>query len=181
MPQNTVARPVRAYAFLVAAAVLSGAAGTPSRHDRVVAGRVTHLPLPRFASLRSDDVNLRVGPGRRYPIAWVLHRRFLPVEIKREFKEWRQVRIPDGTEGWVHSSIIVARRSFYVKTGPMRTVHAAATKHSSPVARLQAHVVGRIVSCAAQVAWCRVEVGSVEGYLERDAFWGTFAAEAVPG
>ena len=181
MLQSTGARRVRAYAFLVAAAVLSGAAGTASRHEKTLVGSVTHLPLPRFASLRSDDINLRVGPGRRYPIAWILHRRFLPVEIKREFKEWRQIRLPDGTEGWVHSGTIVARRSFYVKTGPLRTVHAAATKHSSPVARLQAHVVGRIVSCAAQVAWCRVEVGSVEGYLERDAFWGTFAAEAVPG
>ena len=27
--------------------------------------------LPRFASLRSDDVNMRAGPGTRYRIDWV--------------------------------------------------------------------------------------------------------------
>jgi SH3-like domain-containing protein len=31
--------------------------------------------LPRFVSLRSDQVNLRVGPGENYPIEWVLTRK----------------------------------------------------------------------------------------------------------
>ena len=31
--------------------------------------------LPRFVSLRSDEVNLRTGPGVRYPVEWVLQRR----------------------------------------------------------------------------------------------------------
>ena len=35
------------------------------------------LPLPRFASLKSDQVNLRAGPGTRYPIQWVYNRREL--------------------------------------------------------------------------------------------------------
>jgi SH3-like domain-containing protein len=41
----------------------------------------TNLPLPRFAALRSDQVNLRAGPGDRYPIEWVFTRKELPVEI----------------------------------------------------------------------------------------------------
>jgi SH3-like domain-containing protein len=31
-------------------------------------GTSTGLPLPRFVSLVSGDVNLRVGPGFQYPI-----------------------------------------------------------------------------------------------------------------
>ena len=31
-------------------------------------GPVTNLELPRFVSLKSDDVNLRVGPSMNYPI-----------------------------------------------------------------------------------------------------------------
>ena len=34
-------------------------------------GTVTGLPIPRYASLRADVVNLRAGPGARYPIDWV--------------------------------------------------------------------------------------------------------------
>src|SRR5687767_12118581 len=42
--------------------------------------------LPRFVSLQSDKVNLRTGPGRRYPIQWVLTRRDMPVEIIAQFE-----------------------------------------------------------------------------------------------
>jgi len=37
--------------------------------------------LPRYASLRSDEVNLRIGPGETYPIVWVFKRKDMPVEI----------------------------------------------------------------------------------------------------
>ena len=58
--------------------------------------------LPRFVSLRSDQVNLRVGPGENYPIEWVLTRKEMPVEIIKEFENWRMIRDWQGTEGWVH-------------------------------------------------------------------------------
>ena len=48
--------------------------------------------LPRFVSLRSDQVNLRVGPGENYPIQWVLTRKEMPVEIIKEFEHWRMIR-----------------------------------------------------------------------------------------
>jgi hypothetical protein len=49
------------------------------------AGRSTGLPMPRFVSLGADRVHLRFGPGREYPISWVLARKGLPVEIIAEF------------------------------------------------------------------------------------------------
>src|SRR5690348_12952439 len=64
-------------------------------------GSVTQLPIPRFVSLRSDEVYLRAGPGTRYPIQWVYKRRDLPVEILREFDVWRLVEAPDGIKGWM--------------------------------------------------------------------------------
>ena len=48
------------------------------------AARDDALPLPRFVSLKSAEVNLRTGPGTRYPIEWVYKRRALPVEIIAE-------------------------------------------------------------------------------------------------
>ncbi len=41
----------------------------------------TGMPVPRFASLKSDEVNMRSGPGQRYPIVWVYKRKAMPVEI----------------------------------------------------------------------------------------------------
>ncbi len=80
-------------------------------------GSNTGLPLPRFASLRADAVNLRGGPGTRYPIQWVYKRRDLPVKIEREFDVWRLVEDPDGVKGWVHQATLVGSRSFVIPGG----------------------------------------------------------------
>lgn len=144
-------------------------------------GSVTGLPVPRFAALRADDVNLRAGPGRRYPIEWLYKRRGMPVEIEREFEVWRLVTAPDGMKGWVHEATLVGRRDFIV-TGVDRTLRDKPTETARAVAVLKPGVVGRIHACAAGAAWCNVQVGQYRGFLPRDAFWGTLPNETVaPG
>ncbi len=141
-------------------------------------GSVTGLPLPRFAALRSDDVNLRAGPGTRYPISWVYKRRGLPVEIEREFDVWRLIRDADGTEGWVHEATLTGRRSLLV-IGGERVLREAPADNAAIVARAGPGVVGRISHCAAAAPWCEVEIKGYHGFLPRAAFWGSFPGEAV--
>ncbi|MFQ3622259.1 MAG: hypothetical protein SNJ73_01810, partial [Acetobacteraceae bacterium] len=40
----------------------------PSAPPIVSRGPVTGLPLPRFASLSRSEINLRAGPGTRFPV-----------------------------------------------------------------------------------------------------------------
>jgi SH3-like domain-containing protein len=141
-------------------------------------GSVTGFPLPRFAALRTDEVNLRRGPGTRYPIDWVYKRRDLPVEIEREFEVWRLVVDPDGIKGWVHQATLTGRRSFIV-TGSERVLRREASDTSAPVARLMPGVIGHIRSCEAGSDWCQMQVGEYRGYLKRDAFWGALPNEAI--
>jgi SH3-like domain-containing protein len=148
------------------------AAATPDK------GSVTGLPLPRFASLRSDDVNLRAGPGTRYPIDWVYKRRDLPVEIEREFDVWRLISDQDGVRGWVNQATLVARRGFVV-AGAERTMRSVADDQASPVARLQVGVIGRLRACAAGSDWCEVQVGEYRGWLKRGEIWGVLPGEVV--
>lgn len=136
------------------------------------------LPLPRFAALRSDDVNLRAGPGTRYPIEWVYKRRDLPIEIEREFEVWRLVKDPEGIRGWVHQATLTGRRTFVVQ-GADATLRAEPKDDAAPVAILKLGVIGRIRSCEAGSEWCRVQVGDYRGYLKRSQFWGTLADEVV--
>ncbi len=134
--------------------------------------------LPRFASLRSDDVNMRVGPGTRYRIEWVYKRRDLPVEIEREYDVWRWVRDPDGIQGWVHQATLMGRRSFMVQNSNA-TLRSDPTDTASAVAILTPGVIGRIRSCEAASEWCNVQTGSYRGYLRRQAFWGVLPGEAI--
>jgi SH3-like domain-containing protein len=143
-------------------------------------GSATGLPLPRFAALRSDEVNLRAGPGTRYPIDWIYKRRDLPVEIQREFEVWRLVQDPDGIKGWVHQATLTGRRSFIV-TGGDATMRRDPQDNASAVAILKPGVIGRLRSCQAGSDWCQVQVGDHRGYLKRGQFWGILPNEVVAG
>ena len=141
-------------------------------------GSNTGLPLPRFASLKTDEVNLRSGPGLRYPIDWVYKRRDLPVQIEREFEVWRLISDSEGVKGWVHQATLTGRRSFVV-IGGEQVMRGSANDTASPVARLKPGVVGRLRACDANAAWCQVQVGEYRGWLKREAFWGSYTGEAV--
>ena len=141
-------------------------------------GAVTNQPLPRWASFRTDEVNLRAGPGTRYPIEWVYRRVGLPVQIEREFEAWRLVTDQDGVKGWVHSATLQGRRGFAVR-GKERPLRKSAVDDAAPVALLKPGVVGRIRACEANAIWCEVQVSDYRGWLKRDEIWGVFATEAV--
>ncbi|MCH7931302.1 MAG: SH3 domain-containing protein [Proteobacteria bacterium] len=143
--------------------------------DAAPAGEGAAL-LPRFASLRSDEVNLRAGPGTQYPVEWVFQRRYLPVEIVAEYEQWRRVRDVDGSEGWVHKSLLSGRRSILV-TGGVRTLYRRPDAASAPELRAEPGVVGRLVACDG--GWCRVEIAGATGWLPRAHLWGVHADEVV--
>ncbi len=142
-------------------------------------GSVTGLPLPRFASLRTDDVNFRAGPGTRYPIEWVYKRRDLPVEIEREFDVWRLVRDPANNRGWVHAATLAAHRTLIVTGRADQVLRGAPRDDAAPLAKLEPGVIGRVRGCEATTDWCQVQVKNYKGWMKREAFWGTKPGEAV--
>jgi SH3-like domain-containing protein len=141
-------------------------------------GPVTHLPLPRFVSLRTDDVNVRAGPGFQYPVTAVYHRDGLPVEIIGEFDVWRQIDAPDGFTGWVHEATIRARRGFYIDV-PAAVLRGSPSADAGTVATLRQGVSGVLLSCAAESDYCKAEIQGLTGYLARADFWGTLPDEVV--
>ncbi|PPQ28847.1 SH3 domain-containing protein [Rhodopila globiformis] len=158
-----------------ALAVNSGNA-LPTRNRGIITG----LPLPRFVSLRSSVVNVRRGPGQRYPIDWVYHRRGLPVQIIWEFETWRQVRMRDGTTGWIHQALLSGQRSFVV-SAPEAVLRDQPNPGGQVVARLRQGVIGRLRRCRAASAWCQVATHGFSGFVRRAAIWGSFPGEAVGG
>jgi len=139
-------------------------------------GSETKLPIPRFVSLRSAEVNLRTGPGTNYPVDWVFVRRGLPVEVIAEFDVWRKIRDWQGTVGWVHQSMLDGKRAARV-TGADRELRVEPAESAAIVARLAPGVIGRLLECDA--AWCRIDVAGYRGWLRRDEFWGTYPDEKV--
>jgi SH3-like domain-containing protein len=193
----TVQRPAQpnrrpaAAAGAAAGAAAAGAAAATSRPPEPAQpppppqpsiGSVTGLALPRFAALRSDEVNMRVGPNTTFPIEWTFQRRDLPVQIIGEFQLWRRIRDVDGAEGWVHSSTLMGRRTVLVRPpeGVREVVlRRRAEEGGAAVARLRPGVIARIRECEAGSAWCEVQVAGHRGYLRRAEVWGVGPEEEV--
>lgn len=134
------------------------------------------LPLPRFASLQSGEVNMRAGPGETYPILWTYQRAGLPVEIIEEFDIWRRIRDHDGVVGWVKSTLLVGKRHVLVRDG-QRPLRKSAEAGALPVALVDPGVILSVLECAGD--WCRLEVQGYKGWLMKTEFWGVYAAETI--
>ena len=132
--------------------------------------------LPRFASLRSDEVNLRVGPGENYPIEWVFKRKDMPVEIIEQFQNWRRVQDWEGDKGWVMDRMLTSKRAVLVE-GSVRGLHRLPDAASALIARAEPGVIGKLVEL--QGPWCRIEAAGYRGWVRRDEVWGVFADETL--
>jgi SH3-like domain-containing protein len=154
-------------------ACLIAAAGTAQ--ERQVA-RKTQGDMTRFASLRADDVNVRAGPGVRYPVKWKFVQRNLPVQIIAEYDTWRKIRDWEGAEGWVHRAMLSSRRSL-IMIGQGQTMRKDATDDSAAVARLATGYVVMVSRC--ERVWCEVEADGYEGWIKRDNVWGIFPGEKL--
>lgn len=134
------------------------------------------LPLPRFVSLRAGEVNMRTGPGVQYPVEWVYTRKDLPVEIIAEFETWRKVRDWEGTQGWVHQSMLSGKRTVLI-TGDVRLLRTKDDAKSAVKARIEPGVIGYLVDCPKGNGWCQIEAAGLEGWLRHVDFWGAYKNE----
>ncbi|MDZ4792342.1 MAG: SH3 domain-containing protein [Hyphomicrobiales bacterium] len=138
-------------------------------------------PLPRFVSLKADEVSVRKGPGWDHGVAWVFRRAGLPVEVIAEFDVWRQVRDSESATGWVHGRLLSGRRTGlvapWVKEDKPYTLHTAPSSLSPTAARLQPGVLTDVLSC--DEGWCNVSAGEVTGWVQQDALFGVYPNEPV--
>ena len=136
------------------------------------------LKVPRFVSLHSDKVNLRTGPGRQYPIEWVLVKKDMPVEVIQQFEHWRRVREWDGTVGWVQEHMVDGRRYVIVAKGGVRPMFQGPDPGTAAVARAEPGVMARLLECSGGM--CRVEANDIAGWMRRSDLWGVYPDEKVP-
>lgn len=129
---------------------------------------------PRYQSLKSESVHLRVGPGTQHPIDWVLQRRNLPVRVIAEAETWRRIVDSTGTTGWVHQQTLSARR-YAIVVGEPRDLRRAPQPGAAAVARLEPGVIGRLFEC--RDGWCRLEAGGFRGWMPRTEIWGVDPGE----
>lgn len=156
--------------------------GDGAAHAQAVGPNRSGLPIPRFVTLKSSRVNLRVGPGRTYPVEWMYLKAGVPVEVIQEFDNWRRVRDADGTEGWINQSLLSGKRSAIVApwnrgkemTAPLLR---EPREDAGRVAILEPGAMGQIERCNG--TWCQMRFEGHRGWVSQALIWGAYPRETV--
>jgi SH3-like domain-containing protein len=134
------------------------------------------LALPRFASLKSDNVYVRAGPSMDYPIRWIYQREGLPVEIILEYDAWRKIRDPEGEVGWVHKILLSGNRTARVTANdPVTAFHDP--DGTRPVAKIEPGVIVGVKECGE--TFCDIQFSAYEGWVEKKSLWGVYPSEIL--
>ncbi len=121
--------------------------------------------FPRAASLKKSEVNVRAGPGTRYPILWVFERKGWPVLLLTRFDNWYKIRDIEGEEGWVYLSMISSARTAVISHGEPAALYK---KPDSPekILRFENGVIVNLLTCAPTL--CEVDYIGTEGWVEKN-------------
>ncbi len=126
--------------------------------------------VPYWASINTEELNMRVGPSMEYRIDWVYRREGLPVKIVRVVDRWRLIEDAEGTRGWVSSNLLNLQRGAVVigeGLAPIRDMPSAGGKlrwNAEP------GVVGKLGDCEAN--WCEIDIAGRAGWIEQGRIWG---------
>jgi SH3-like domain-containing protein len=146
---------------VLAPIALGGAAPAGAQQDREV---------PYWAALRVGEVNMRVGPGEDYRIAWVYKRKQLPMKVLRLKEGWRLVQDPEGARGWMLARFLTPERGALVIGDGLAEMHEKGSESARLLWRVEPGVTGKLGDC--DDGWCKFEVSGHVGFMPEDRLWG---------
>ena len=129
---------------------------------------------PYWATLRSDEVNMRAGPSEDYQISWVYRRAGLPLKVVRLRQGWRLVRDPDGVQGWIVARLLSPDRGALVIGKGLAAIRDAPADNGKLLWNAESGVVGKLGDC--ETGWCEFDAGGGrKGWIQQARLWGAGA------
>lgn len=124
-----------------------------------------------FASLRSNETNIRSGPGANYPIKFTFKLRNLPVKIVSEYDNWCEIEDYEGSRGWVAQNLITKKRhlmTFSKKN--IIDIHTKKNEASKVIFHLENYVIGEYLKC--EESWCAMKINDEKGWVLSSDLYG---------
>ena len=124
-----------------------------------------------WLTLRYNEVNLRQGPSKEYPIKIFYKKKYLPVLVQDQSDNFRKIRDHENNTGWIHISQL-SKKKAAITTDDDLILFSNSTIYSNPVALLKKGRLVRINKCKDN--WCKINSGKFKGWLQRKSLWGLF-------
>ena len=124
-----------------------------------------------FLSLKNNEVNVRVGPSKKYPIKFTYKKKYLPLEILDKSETWRKIKDFEKNSGWIHISQLSKKKSA-INTKNNSILYKKSTIYSEPIVKLE---IGRLVLIKkCKDKWCKITSGDYSGWISQSSLWGKF-------
>ena len=122
-----------------------------------------------FSTLRYNNVNLRQGPSKDYPIKIFYKKKYLPVLVLDKSNNFRKIIDHENNSGWIHISQLSKKKSALIIDEKI-LIYKKPTIYSKPLAILERGRLCNIVKC--QTTWCKIKVANYTGWIKRKSLWG---------
>ena len=140
-------------------------------------GQVTGYKIPRFVSLKSDEVNLRIGSSTNYPIILKYVTKNMPIEITDEYERWRKIRDKDGNEGWIRKDLLKGDRFIIVIKNNKSKINMFSKPNGFPIGEIGELNIAKIKVCLKK--WCKIKFGRHTGWINKNNLWGIYENETI--
>ena len=122
-----------------------------------------------FSSLRYDNVNLRQGPSKEYPVKISYKKKYLPVLIQDTSDNWKKIKDPENNSGWIHHSQLSQKKAAIIIDDQV-IMFRNATIFSKPLAVLKKGRLCLISKCVED--WCKIKTNEYRGWVKKKSLWG---------
>jgi len=139
-------------------------------------GKETGFKIPRYVSLKSNEVNLRVGPSENYPILLSYTSINLPIEIMEENGYWRKIKDHDGNTGWIKKNLLKGTRyALILKKNDFQLIFSK--PEGEKIGEIGQFNIVKIITCLD--LWCSIDIEGYTGWIKKHNLWGVYNEEKI--
>ena len=122
-----------------------------------------------YLTLRSDKVNLRLGPSLDHPVKLKYKKKFLPVLIIDKSYNFRKIIDHENNSGWIHISQL-SKKKAALNNEDETIIFKKPSEYSEPLALLEKGRLCLVKKCKNN--WCKIKTGKYTGWIKKKRLKG---------
>jgi len=122
-----------------------------------------------FSILKYNNVNLRQGPAKNYPIKIFYKKKYLPVLVQDRSDNYRKIKDHENNTGWIHVSQLSQKKAALV-SDDQAVMFKNSTTFSKPLVILEKGRLCLVSKCKND--WCKIKVEKYSGWVKKQSLWG---------
>ncbi len=122
-----------------------------------------------YVSVKTDNVNVRSGPGTDYQVSMELFEGY-PLKVTSTQGDWLKIVDFENDSGWIHNSLVVPGNTVIVNGTKNVNMRAEANTNSAVIATVDRGVVMSILDTQGQ--WLKLKHSSgLIGWIYKPLLW----------